>query len=223
EVRGGKGGQYGLSYRLTDAKQHAIEGGYLFVVRGEGFDGRDYRFNDLELVTDRREYAAGDKVKLLINTNQEGGVVLLFARPSGVYQQPKVLRLQGTGIEEDIAVLKKDMRNFFVEALTVAGGRVHTEVREVVVPPEKRVLNVEVLPSQKEYKPGQKATVTVKVTDFFGKPFVGSLVLSVYNRSVDYIAGGSNVPEIREFFWKWRRHHYPHTEASVCQWFNHLL
>ena len=40
--------------------------------------------------------------------------------------------------------MQKDMPNFFVEAVTVADGRVHTETREVVVPPEKRVLNVEV-------------------------------------------------------------------------------
>src|SRR5204863_9929387 len=57
----------------------------------------------------------------------------------------------------------------------------------------------------------------------FGKPFVGALVLSMYDRSVEYISGGSNVPEIREFFWKWRRHHYPQTEASVGQWFQNLL
>src|SRR5205814_10253407 len=69
---------------------------------------------------------------------------------------------------------------------------IYTEVREVVVPPEKRVLNVTVQPSQKEYKPGQKATVQVKVTDFFGKPFVGSTVLSIYDKSVEYIAGGTD-------------------------------
>ena len=85
------------------------------------------------------------------------------------------------------------------------------------MPPEKRVLNVEVLPSQTEYKPGQKATVKVKLTDFFGKPFVGSTVVSVYDKSVEYISGGSNVPEIKEFFWKWRRHHYPQTESSLNQ------
>src|SRR3954453_5596244 len=218
-----KAGQYRLSYRLTDAKKHAIEGGYLFVVRGEGFTGKDYRFNDLELVTDRREYAPNDKVKLLINTNQNDGVVLLFARPAGVYQAPKLIRLKGKSTEQDITVSKKDMPNFFVEALTVHGGRVHTEMREVVVPPEKRVLNLEVLPSQKEYKPGAKATVKVKVTDFFGKPFVGALVLSMYDRSVEYIAGGSNVPEIREFFWKWRRHHYPRTESSLQYWSGNLF
>ena len=80
----------------------------------------------------------------------------------------------GKSAEEEIAVIQRDMPNFFVEAVTVAEGRVHSETREVVVPPEKRVLNVSVVPSQQEYKPGQKATVKVKLTDFFGKPFVGS-------------------------------------------------
>src|SRR5712691_1537005 len=108
-MKAAKAGQYRLSYRLTDAKKHTIEGGYLFVVRGEGFTGKDYRFNDLELVTDRREYAPGDKVKLLINVNQDNGVVLLFPRPAnGVYLAPKMIRLTGKSVEEEIAVVKRD-------------------------------------------------------------------------------------------------------------------
>jgi uncharacterized protein YfaS (alpha-2-macroglobulin family) len=224
QVRAAEAGQYRFSYKLTDAKQHTIEGGYVFLVRGEGFDGKGFRFNDIEIVTDKREYAPGDKVKLLINTNRNDGVVLLFVRPTnGVYLPPRVLRLQGKSIEQDITVAQKDMPNFFVEAVTVAGGKVHTETREVVVPPEKRVLNVEVQPSAQEYLPGQKATVKLKLTDFFGKPFVGSTVLSVYDKSVEYIAGGSNVPEIREFFWKWRRHHNPQTESSLAHYLGNLL
>src|SRR5262249_288390 len=205
-------------------KGHNIEGGYVFLVRGTGFDGSDFRFNDIEITTDKREYAPGDKVKLLVNVNKPDGTVLLFVRPtSGVYLAPKVIRLKGKSAEEEIGVVMKDMPNFFVEAVTIADGRIHTETREVIVPPEKRVLNVEVQPSQKEYKPGQKATVKVKLTDFNGKPFVGSTVLSVYDKSVEYISGGSNVPEIKEFFWKWRRHHYPRTESTLAQWFGNLL
>jgi uncharacterized protein YfaS (alpha-2-macroglobulin family) len=224
QLKASRAGQYRLSFRLTDTKKHTIEGGYLFVVRGKGFDGSDYRFNDLELITDKREYAPGENVRLMINTNKEDGVVLLFIRPTnGVYLAPKVIRLQGKSTQELVAVVKKDMPNFFIEALTVADGRIHSEVREVVVPPEKRVLNISVLPSQPEYKPGQKATVKVKVTDFFGKPFVGSTVLSIYDKSVEYISGGSNVPEIREFFWKWRRSHYPQTESSLAHWLGNLV
>jgi len=54
------------------------------------------------------------------------------------------------------------MPNFFVEAFTISDGRIHTDTREVVVPPETRVLNLEVLPSKEEYRPGEKATVKVK-------------------------------------------------------------
>ncbi|HEX5270760.1 MAG TPA: alpha-2-macroglobulin family protein, partial [Gemmataceae bacterium] len=129
----------------------------------------------------------------------------------------------GKSIEEEVAVVQKDMPNFFIEAVTVHGGKVYSELRELAVPPEKRVLNVEVVPSATEYRPGQKATVKVKLTDTAGKPFSGSTVLTVYDRSVEYISGGSNVPEIKEFFWSWRRHHSPSTETSAARWLPNLL
>jgi uncharacterized protein YfaS (alpha-2-macroglobulin family) len=228
QMKAAEPGQYRLSYTVwgnrplpegvkdEDRKATAIEGGYLFVVRGEKFDGKDFRFNDIELVTDKREYVPGDKVKLLINTNKTNGTVLLFMRPTnGIYLPPKTIRLSGKSVEEEIGVVQKDMPNFFIEALTIADGKMHTETREVVVPPEKRVLTVEVLPSLNEYRPGQKAKVKVKLNDLLGNPFVGSTVLTMYDKSVEYISGGSNVPEIKEFFWKWRRHHYPQTETSI--------
>ncbi len=216
QIEASKAGQYRLSYKLTDSKKHTIEGGYLFVVRGEGFTGGKYRFNDIELTSDQREYKPGEKAKLLINTNQENGTILLFGRPTnGVYLPPKIIRLEGKSTQQEIDVAVRDMPNFFVEACTIHGGGVHTEVRELVVPPEKRVLNVEVTPSQAEYKPGQKASVKIKLTDIDGNPFVGSTVVSVYDKSVEYISGGSNVPEIKSFFWKWRRHHQPQYESNL--------
>ena len=189
QLAASEAGQYRLAYRLTDAKGHVEEGATVFVIRGQKFDGREFRFNDLELITDKREYAPGDKVQLLINTNRGGGAVLLFLRPTnGLYLPPKLIRLQGKSTVEEVAVVQKDMPNFFIEAITIANGRLHTEVREVVVPPEKRVLNVEVLPSQKDYLPGAPAKVQVKLTDLAGKPFVGSTVLSVYDKSLEYIS-----------------------------------
>jgi uncharacterized protein YfaS (alpha-2-macroglobulin family) len=224
QIAASEAGQYRLAYRLTDAQGHVEEGATVFVIRGQKFDGREFRFNDLELITDKREYAPGDKVQLLINTNRAGGAVLLFLRPTnGLYLPPKLIRLQGKSTVEEVAVVQKDMPNFFIEAITIANGRLHTEVREVVVPPEKRVLNVEVLPSQKDYLPGAPAKVQVKLTDLAGKPFVGSTVLSVYDKSLEYISGGGNVPEIREFFWKFRRNHMPQTESTLQRFFANLL
>ena len=219
QMKASEPGQYRLSYTVTDSKGHAIEGGYIFTVRGEGFDGKEFRFSEIELVTDKREYAPGEKVQLAINTDQVNSTVLLFIRPAnGVCLAPKVLRLQGKSTLEEIEVTQKDMPNFFVEALTVSGGKIYTETREIVVPPEKRTLNVSVEPSSEKYKPGEKAKVKVTVTELDGKPFTGSLVMSVYDKSVEYISGGSNVPEIKEFFWKWRRNHNPMTQSSLDLW-----
>ena len=216
QIKASQGGQYRLSYKLTDAANHTIEGGYLFTIMGEGFDGSEFRFNHIELVPEKREYAPGETVKLQINTDRVGSTVLLFVRPTnGIYLEPKVLRLAGKSTVEEIAVVKKDMPNFFIEALTVADGKVHTEAREIAVPPEKRILSVDLKPSSATYKPGEKAKVEIQLKDFSGQPFVGSTVVAIYDKSVEYIAGGTNVPEIREFFWKWRRHHSPWTEHSL--------
>lgn len=211
-------GQYRLSTTVTDAKGHKIEGGFIFTIIGEGFDGSQYRFNHLELIPDKKEYKPGDTVKLQINTDRPGTTILLFLRPTnGIYLPPQKLELAGKSTVVDVAVVQKDMPNFFVEALTVYDGEVFQETKEIVVPPEKRIINVALEPSSKEYKPGEDATVKIKLTDSTGEPFFGSTVVSIYDKAVEYISGGSNVGDIREFFWKWRRHHHPSNENSLTK------
>jgi uncharacterized protein YfaS (alpha-2-macroglobulin family) len=224
QIQATRAGQYRLSYSVTDNKNHSIEGGYLFNVRGAGDDGAQYRFAKIELVQDQSEYTPGETVRLLINTDRKGAAVVLFVRPSnGIYLPPKVIHITGKSAVEKIKVSKKDMPNFFVEAFTVYDGKVHSEIREIIVPPEKRVLNIKVTPSKKDYRPGDKAKLKLKLADYYGQPFQGSAVITVYDRSVEYISGGSNVPEIKAFFWQWRRSHHRQTESSLARWFHNLL
>ena len=217
-------GQYRFSYEVTDSKKNTIEGGYVFTVIGDRFASEKYRFNDLELIPEKREYGNGETVKLQLNTNKKDGSVLLFLRPAnGVYLPPKLLALDGKSTVIEIPVSKKDMPNFYVEALTVANGKVFNETKEIVVPPEKRILNVSVTPSSDNYRPGQKAKVKVHVTDHTGENFVGDLALSVYDKSVEYISGGSNIPEIKDFFWKWRRRHNPNQTNTLTKYSGNMV
>jgi hypothetical protein len=145
---------------------------------------------------------------LQINTNKAGSTVLLFVRPmNGLCPKPLLLKLTGKSTVHELDIAREDMPNIFVEAVTIADGRIHNEVREIVVPPEQRVANVEVLPSAEKYRPGEEATVKLKLTDLEGRPFVGNTVLSVYDASLEYIAA-SSIPEIRSFFWNVRRQHH---------------
>lgn len=218
-------GQYRLSCTLQDDEGHEIEGGYLFFVRGSGFDGSKFRFNDLELVLEKRDYAPGETARLMLNTNHTNATVLLFLRPvDGVgITLPQVITLTGKSQVIDVPVTMEDMPNFFVEAVTVARGELHTAVREVVVPPSEQVVNVEVLPSAERYQPGEKAQVRIKLTDTEGKPFSGSVVMTMYDRAIEYISGGSNVPEMLEFFWKWKRGHAPRRDTNLGRYFHQIL
>ncbi len=216
QMKASEPGQYRLSYELTDAAGHAIEGGQMLTIAGEGFDGSGFQFNDLEIVPDRREYQAGDKAVLQINTNHAGAAVLLFLRPAdGVYLPPRLIQIEGKSKLVEIDVTAKDTPNFYVEAVTVHGGKVHTVSRELFVPPAKRVLNVEVVPSSDAYLPGQEAKIVLKLTDSHGEPFVGSLTVAMYDKSLEYISGGSNIADIRNFFWKWRRQHRASGESNL--------
>ncbi len=225
QIKAAQNGQFRLSYTLKDAKGNSIEGGYIFTVHAQGETDNDFRFNDIEIVNEKTEYQTGENVRLMIKTNRADSTVLFFLRPSnGIYLAPKVIHMKGKTAFEEIKVGKKDMPNFFVEAVTVSNGKIFTAVKEIVVPPEKRVLNVDISPLKEKYKPGEKAKVKIKVTDFFGKPLTeGSLVVTVYDKSVEYISGGSNIPEIKNFFWKWRRSHNSHQESNLEKFFRNLL
>ncbi|TWT63287.1 alpha-2-macroglobulin family protein [Rubinisphaera italica] len=217
-------GQFRLSCTVTDTKGNSREGGIVFVVRGEGSNLADYRFNDLEIVPDKKSYQPGETVKLMINTNQENSTVLLFLRPSnGVYLPPQTIRMQGKSTVVDIGVKSEDMPNFFIEAMTLSDANIYQQLKDVVVPPEKRIINVSVEPSSERYLPGSEAKVDVILTDMDGNPIQGSTVLTVYDRSVEYISGGSNVPEIREFFWKFRRSHNASYRSSLQRYFGNII
>ena len=208
-------GQFRISVKIADSEGHEMEGGYVLFVRGLADNGGGYRFNDLELITEKQEYQPGEKVQLQINTNKPNSTVLLFVRPmNGLCPKPIVLRMKGKSTVHELAIERTDMPNIFVEAVTIADGRIHSEMREIVVPPEQRVANVEVIPSATKYRPGEEAIVQLKLTDLEGKPFVGNTVLSVYDASLEYIAA-SSIPEIRSYFWNVRRQHHGSIQSTL--------
>jgi uncharacterized protein YfaS (alpha-2-macroglobulin family) len=195
-------GQYRLS--LT---HEGVEGGTIFQVRGPQSSSEDYRFAKLELIPDKREYAPGDTVRLLVNADQPDVTVLLFIRAQdGRYPAPRMLTLDGKSGIAEFALSVDDHPNIFVEGLTVYGAEAHTTIREIVVPPQKQTLDVEILPSAQRYKPGETASIRLRLVDSTGEPYEGSMALTLYDRALEYIAPAA-YPNIQSYFWEWRRQH----------------
>lgn len=211
-----RAGQYRLRLRLTDDQGHRVEGGYIVTVRGDGVTGDDFRYNALELIPDRASYQPGDMVRLQISANRDDARVALFIRPvAGVYTEPRMIQLTAKSSVVEIPVVATDQPNFFVEAYTVYDGKLHQQVKQIIVPPKDRVLDVELKANKKSYLPGEEAKVELTVRDPDGNPVAGSCLLAVYDRSLEQIAGDVLPTDIREFFWKWQRNHYIHSTSNA--------
>src|SRR5262249_3446356 len=196
-----KEGQYRLSYVAKDAWGEDVIGTALVWVSGPSFDGRRFRFNHLELISDKRTYAVGETAKLLISSDISGAHVLFSPRvDNGHLLDPKVIALEGKTKVVSIPIEAGHVPNFFVEATLVGEGKISEEVREMFVPPEGSELNVELKPLKAEYRAGREAAIEVMTKDADGKPVSAEVAVSVFDKAVLYIQP-ELTPNIRKQFW----------------------
>ncbi len=194
-------GQFRVEVKLKDKGGRAAETSVFVIVKGEGFDGRGYRFDDLELLTDKEEYVPGDEVELLINTNRQGSTVALFLY--GPAAEPVWLKIEGKSTTHRFKLREADQPNLNLYAYTVSDAKLHEAQRKLIIPPSKRIASVELITDKSAYLPRDKAKAQLRVKDQHGQPFVGKLILTGYDKALEYISGGSNVGDIREAFWGW--------------------
>lgn len=194
-----KPGQYRVSVEVTDLKGRVREGSRIIVVRGEGDDGRNYKYSSLELIPDKETYSPGDTVKLTVNADYPDSTVFYKVRNG----KTQLLRLKGKTGEISIPVVESDKPNFFVEAWTVSAAKYHHEARKIMVPPVDKIgkATVEIDGGPEVVKPGETVSATVRIFDEKGKAVDASAVMTVYDKAIDLVAGGSNVKSFKEAFW----------------------
>lgn len=207
-------GQYRITFKTRDSWKQEVQGNAVFWVSGPKFDGRVYRFNDLEIIADKRSYKVGETAHLLINTAESNSRILFS---DSVTQEAllsyRFIDLPSLSTVVDLPIKADRVPNFFVEATLVRNGRVHTESRELFVPPERGLLNVTVETDKAVYKPGEKGTVRVKASDLAGKPVAGEITLTAFDDAVTAIQDEFG-PSPRVFFYGQKRYHYPRSDSS---------
>ena len=212
-------GQYRITYLTHDDWQQEVQANTVFWVSGPKFDGRVYRFNDLEIVADKRTYQPGDVAHLLINTAEDNDRILFSDDVSSeVLRSYRFIDLPQRSTVIDVPVSEARVPNFFVEATLVRNGQVRQESRELFVPPTHELLNLTVSTDKETYKPGETGKVHVTLKDADGKPIAGSVTLKAFDESITYIQDEFG-PTPKAFFYGQRRVHRPYVEASLDRTF----
>jgi len=219
QFRWEKSGQLKFTITSPDQWGGQVAGIAMVWVIGRDFDGALYRFNDLELITDKRTYAPGEVAHVMINTKHSDSHILFADDVDNNHMLGyRVLHLKGKSTVVDIPIKANHAPNFFIEATTVNATRVHTQSKQMLVPPELGVIDVTVTTDKPEYKPGEKATVSVTARTIDGKPAKAQFTLSGFDRSVLYISP-ETTPEIAKFFHGQVRNHYPLMQTNLIEQF----
>jgi uncharacterized protein YfaS (alpha-2-macroglobulin family) len=212
-------GQYRFTFVTSDSAKEEIQGNAVFWVNGPKFDGRVYRFNDLEIIADKRTYQLGDTAHLLINTAENNSRLLFSDQVSqGVLLNWRFIDLPSRSTVIDVPIEAKHVPNFFVEATLVRNGRIHTEAQQLYVPPVHGLLKVDLRTDKPVYQPGETGKVAVAVTDMNGQPVRGQVTLTAYDKAVTYIQEEFG-PSPRVFFYGQKRGHSPQAGFSMDQIF----
>ena len=214
-------GQFKYVFEATDAWGATVSGATLVWVAGGTFDGRRFRFQNIELITDKRSYREGETAHVMVNSAFSGAHVLLTREVEGRVLDHRLVHLPQRSKVIEMPLGRADVPNVFLGAVLVHGGEVFQESREVFVPPERQFLNVTLSSNQDDYKPGEKGSFTLLARNHKGEPVEAELSLAVFDRSVLSIQK-ETAPDIRTFFYGERRGNYMRTVSSFRPRFSGL-
>jgi uncharacterized protein YfaS (alpha-2-macroglobulin family) len=204
-------GQYRLAASLSFKDGDPAEGATILNVHGPGrADPADWRFGPLEIIADKPSHAPGETAKLRVNSDRENANVWLFLHIAGsAGREARRIQLDGKSLEVEVPLDLRDMPNMFIEGVSVHGAKIHTAVRQILLPPVSKVVEVTLEPAKNRVKPRETSALRVTLRDAEGKPVTGTAVLTVYDKSLEAITGGSNVGAIHGNFWTWKNNCYP--------------
>ncbi|MFW6189833.1 MAG: MG2 domain-containing protein [Planctomycetota bacterium] len=206
-----------ITFAAPDRWGGTVKGHGMVWVVGRDFEGRLYRFNDLELITDRRTYRPGQTSHVMVNTRRpDSHVIFSDDVDRGTLLDWRLLHLPDGHAVVDVPVEEGDRPNFFVEATTVADLRVHQQAARINVPPTDHVVDLEVRTDSPEYRPGEEARISLRATTPDGQPAAVQAALSAFDRAVLYIQE-ELAPKIAKFFYGRLRHHRPWMQTNLLR------
>jgi hypothetical protein len=89
--------------------------------------------------------------------------------------------------------------NIFLGAALVNGKEFHSVEKSLNVSPEENFLKVEIEPGREKYAPGEKAKISLRISDAKGRPVEAECSLGVVDEAV-YAIEPDQTPDIRRFF-----------------------
>ncbi len=207
-----KEGYFKVAWVSRENNGQPIKADTAFWASTEGSADIGYRPGGVSIVVDKDTFRPGEKAPVMISTPASGRTVL-FSVGANNLQSYQILRMDGTVKLLYVDIGDEHIPNTFLEALMVSNHELFMEQKEIVVPPERNFLEIEVTADSEGYQPGEKGSYTLQATDWQGEPVSAEISLGLIDESVYYIQPDF-ASDIRQYFFGQKRYYAIQTSST---------
>lgn len=179
-----------------------------------GDGGGSWRSDDtlaFDIITDKKEYKAGDTAVLLLKTDLAQATGLVTIERDGVIEK-RLIEVTPTTKHLELPITASMAPNMYVSVALVQGRmgdgprgkpRMRMGLVNLPVRPEDNTLSVAIATDQADYRPGAPVTATVKVTDKAGNPVAAEVAITAADEGVLSLIGFETPNPVPTFYAPW--------------------
>jgi uncharacterized protein YfaS (alpha-2-macroglobulin family) len=174
-----------------------------------------YSYGGVQILVDKDTFRVGQTAPVMVVAPANNRHVLFTVEGEDLYSY-QVIHLEGTVKLVELAIAEQHVPNVFLGAALVSDRQVFLDTKQVVVPPMKNFLTVEVKPDRPQYQPREQGTFTIITRDYSGKPVPAEVAFGLVDESVFYIQQ-DYAGDPRKFYFGAKRPQQVQTQSTLNQ------
>lgn len=171
----------------------------------------------ITLVPEKKSYRAGETARVLVVTGVPEAHVMLGLESRALHAM-ETKRVTASSFLYEFPVRAEHMPNVFLTAAFLKDGVYHYGSKSIRVPPEAKLLDIEVEPSKPQFKPGEPARYVVTARDKEKRPVSAEVSLGIVDEAL-YGVAPDTVPRIDRVFYG-RTYDRVFTSSSLSFYFS---
>ncbi|MFH0887390.1 MAG: MG2 domain-containing protein [bacterium] len=194
-----KEGYYRVKAVAKDKRGNELEYYRYLWVYGDGYGGVSYKYETVEIVSDKQKYNKGERAKLLINSPSTNSYALITVEGPKIYRS-QVIKLKGHSALYELPLIPDFCPNVYFKVAIINGKNALFGEKNLVVSPKEEFIKVFVKSDKAKYYPGETAVFTIKTIDSRGRGAPAEVSFGLVDESIYAIAPETTTP-IENFFY----------------------
>ena len=174
-----------------------------------------YRHDGVEIIVDKDTFRAGETAPVMLSVPTADRYVLFSVEADDLYSY-QLIHVTGTAKLIELPIEERHVPNIFLNAVMVSDAQLSVDNKQVVIPPVKQFLTVDVKADREQYQPREEGTLSVTTRDANGKPVAAEVALALIDQSVNYIQQ-DYAGDPRKFYFGTKRSQMVQTQSTFNQ------